>query len=512
MSRLSRITRTALALLIVAAPQVSAQQGALRGLDSYITQAMADWEVPGLALAIVHHDSVVYATGYGVRELGEPTPVDAGTLFAIGSASKAFTAMTLALLIDEEKASWDDRVTEHLPWFQVFDPYVTREMTLSDLLSHRSGLTRGDRLWYASDLAREDIVRQVRYLEPTWSFRSHFGYQNIMFLTAGEVAEEISGRSWDELVRERIFTPLGMQQSLTSIDPLAGLSNVATPHTRIDDEVTPIPWRDIDNIAPAGSINSNAVEMAQWVRLQLGGGEYAGRRIVSAENLRAMHTPHTIIAMDTTAERLYPETHFRSYGMGWFLEDYRGRKLVHHGGNIDGMSALVAMMPEEDVGLVILTNMNSSGLPAVLMRRIFDLYLGGAARDWSAEILAYTKGRIEQAEERQRKTEAARVTGTQPSLPLERYAGTYEDEMYGDVVIAHDDGRLSVNAGPAFIGDLEHWHFDTFRAAWRDPQLGHTSLTFNLDAGGEPQTLTVEGLGEFRRARDAAARADGGSQ
>jgi CubicO group peptidase (beta-lactamase class C family) len=509
MSRLVRCTLILLVLLGAAVPHAAAQQGPLRGLDSYITKAMADWDVPGLALAIVRNDSVVHATGYGVRELGRDERVDERTLFAIGSSSKAFTALALAQLIDEEKASWDDRATKHLPWFQVHDPYVTREMTLRDLLSHRSGLTRGDRLWYATEVPRDEIVRRVRFLEPTWSFRSNFGYQNIMYLAAGLVAEEITGKSWDDLVQERIFAPLGMRQSVTSIDPLPGMPNVATPHSRFDDTVTPIAYRDIDNIAPAGSINSSALDMAQWVRLQIGNGMYAGTRLVSEQNMREMHTPHTIIPIDTAAERLYPETHFRTYGLGWFLEDYRGRRIVHHGGNIDGMSALVAMMPEENVGLVILTNMNGSGLPAVVMRRIFDHYLGGAGRDWSAEVLAFTEQRREQAAERQRAAEAARAEGTRPSLPLERYAGTFRDEMYGAVIIAHDGGTLSVNAGPAFTADLEHWHYDTFRASWTDRQLGRTFLTFNLNARGEPERLTVEGLGEFTRVRDTAPSANG---
>jgi hypothetical protein len=236
---------------------------------------------------------------------------------------------------------------------------------------------------------------------------------------------------------------------------------------------------------------------------------YDGTRIVSEANLRQMHTSHTIIPIDTAGERLYPETHFRTYGLGWFMEDYRGRRLVHHGGNIDGMSALVAMMPEENVGLVILTNMNGSGLPPALMRRVFDLYLGGTGRDWSAEVLAFTKERIEQARERQRAVEAARAENTRPSLPLERYAGTFRDEMYGDVVITHDGGRLSVNGGSAFIADLEHWHYDTVRASWQDRTLGRTFLTFGLNARGEPQTLTVEGLGEFTRAPDTARSANG---
>jgi CubicO group peptidase (beta-lactamase class C family) len=400
-------------------------------------------------------------------------------------------------------------VTTHLPGFQLFDPYVTREMTVRDLLSHRSGLARGDRLWYGTENDREDIVRLVRHLEPTWSFRSQFGYQNIMYLTAGEVVEAITGRDWDAVVDERIFEPLGMSETVTSIVPLTGKTNVATPHGKVDERVQPIRWRNIDNIAPAGSINSNVVEMAQWVRLQLNEGKHAGRQVVSERSVREMHSPHTIIPTDTAAERLYPETHFRSYGLGWFLEDYRGRKLVHHGGNIDGMSALVAMMPEEDVGLVILTNMNGTALPGALMRRIFDLYLGGPGRDWSTEVLALTKERQARAAEQQRKTLEARVQGTTPSLALESYTGVFEDPMYGRVTVTFEKGSLVLNAGPAFVADLEHWHYNTFRAIWRDRFLGRGFVTYQLNPQGKAETLDVDGLAEFRRVPEPAPKANG---
>lgn len=506
-----RRARIVLAMFFVFASSASpARAQQLGRLDDYVTRAMAAWEVPGLGLAIVHRDSIVYARGFGVRDLDSRERVDEHTMFAIGSSSKAFTALLLATLIDDGAAKWDDRVIEHLPWFQVFDPYVTREMTLRDVLSHRSGLSRGDLLWYGSDMSREDVIRRVRWLEPSWSFRSQFGYQNIMYLTAGEIVEELSGSTWDTLVREHIFTPLGMRTSSTSIDALASMTNVATPHARIDGRVTPIAWRDIDNAGPAGSINSNVREMAAWVRLQLGRGEYGGRRVVSAANHREMWSPHTIVPTDTASELLYPETHFRTYGLGWFMEDYRGRRLVHHGGNIDGMSALVAMMPEHDVGLVILTNMNGSGLPATLMRRIFDLYIDGPGRDWSAEVLAFTKQRMEQAEARQAARDSARARDTSPSLALERYAGTYESRLYGTVVVTHEGGRLRATYGPAFDGALEHWHYDTFRARWEDPQLGTTMLTFTLNARGEPARVDVEGMGEFNRQADGTTRAAGG--
>ncbi len=482
-----------------------AQQGRLKGLDAYITRAIADWQVPGLALAIVHRDSLVHAAGYGVRELGKPDRVDARTLFAIGSASKAFTAATLATLVDEGKAKWDDAVTTHLSGFQLFDPYVTRELTLRDLVSHRSGLARGDRVWYGTENDREDVVRLVRHLRPTWSLRSQFGYQNILYVAAGEVAEAISGKSWDALVDERLFEPLGMTESITSIAPLSTKSNVATPHAKIDEQVQPIRWRNIDNVAPAGSINSNVVEMVQWVRMHLGEGKYGGRQVLSDRNVREMQSPHTIIAIDTTSERFYPETHFRSYGLGWFLEDYRGRKLVYHGGNIDGMSALVALMSEEKVGLVILTNMNGTGLPNALMRRICDLYLGGPGRDWSAESLALTKEREARAAEQQRKTLEAQVKGTSPSLALEGYTGTFEDPMYGRVKVMLEEGALRLDAGPAFVANLEHWHFNTFRATWRDRLLGRGFVKYDLNLQGKADVLNIEGLADFHRVPEPAA-------
>jgi CubicO group peptidase (beta-lactamase class C family) len=480
-----------------------AQNNPLRGLDAYIEKAISDWRVPGLGLAIVKGDSVIHSAGYGVREAGKPDRVDASTVFAIGSASKAFTAALMAMLVQEDRAKWDDKVTDHLGWFQVFDPYVTRELTLRDLLTHRSGLARGDRLWYATELEREEIVRRVRHLEPTWSLRSNFGYQNIMFLTAGEVEEELTGKTWDELVRERIFEPLGMQRSTTSVGPLGTMGNVATPHRIVEDAVVPIAWRNIDNIAPAGSINSSAQDMARWVRLQLRRGAFGGQQLIEANQVREMHEPQMLIANDTSMQRMIPSTHFRAYGMGWFLQDYRGRKLVHHGGNIDGMSALVAMMPEEDVGLVILTNMNGTGLPNALLHHIFDRFIGGEPGDWSARLLAYTKEREKQAEDRQQKLLDARVAETTPTLPLDRYAGTYEDEMYGTVTVRRDGDRLVVDAGSAFVGDLEHWHYDTFRAQWRDAGLGRSFLTFTLNARGEVARVDVEGLGQFDRKQEA---------
>jgi CubicO group peptidase (beta-lactamase class C family) len=489
--------------VLLLALQISrAQQTAIPGpeLDNYINNAMKEWQVPGLAIAIVKDDRIVLAKGFGVRELGKPTPVDERTLFAIGSSSKAFTAAAIAMLVDEGKLKWDDPATKYLPGFQLYDPYTTRELTIGDLLTHRSGLTRGDLLWYASAYDRDEVLRRVRYLKPSWSLRARFGYQNIMFLAAGQVISSVAKKSWDDFIRERIFMPLGMNSSGTSIKALINSDDVATPHSKIDDVVTKIPWRNIDNIAPAGSINSNVVDMAQWVRLQLGGGVYEKKRLLSSGAMKEMHMPQTIIRIEGPNERLYPEAHFLNYGMGWFLSDYRGRKVVEHGGAIDGMRALVAMMPEEKVGMVILTNLNGSVLVQALMYKIFDSYLGGPQRDWSSELLKSIKAFEEQGKTAEKKAEAERVKGTTPSLPLERYAGTYQSEMYGETKVALENGKLVTRFGPNFNGDLEHWHYDTFRVTWRDRMQGKGFVNFRLNTQGKVDSMSIENLSEFTRA------------
>lgn len=490
-----------IALFLLAGRQVApAQEAPGPAFDEYVNKAIKDWEVPGLAIAIIKNDRIVFAKGYGVRELGKPAPVDEHTLFAIGSSSKAFTAASIAMLIDEGKLKWDDPATKYLPGFQLYDPYATRELTVRDLLSHRSGLERGDLLWYATAYDRNEVLRRIRYLKPAWSLRAHFGYQNIMFLAAGQIIPSITGKSWDDFVRERIFAPLGMTSTSTSIKVLANSNNVATPHAKIDDKVEVVPWRNIDNIGPAGSINSNVSDMAQWVRLQLGGGVYQNQRLLSSGVIKEMHASQTIIPLEGAMEILYPAAHFLTYGMGWFLSDYRGRKIVEHGGAIDGMRAEVGMMPEEKLGVVILTNKNGNVLPQALMFKVFDAYLGGPQRDWSAEILKSFKALEEQASTAERKAEAERVKGTSPSLAIDKYAGPYQSEMYGDAKVTLENGKLVAHYGPGFTGDLEHWHYDTFRVTWRDRMEGKGFISFMLNLRGKIERMNIEEIGDFTRA------------
>lgn len=505
-----RSTRLVILLILasVILQPVRAQEAPLTGFDDYVNKALREWEVPGLAIAIVKDDRIVLAKGYGVIKLGDPTPVNERTIFAIGSSSKAFTAALIAMLVDEGKLKWDDHATKYLPGFETYDPYVTRELTVRDLMSHRSGLERGDLLWYGSEYDRDEILRRVRYLKPTWSLRSTFGYQNLMFLAAGQLVAKVSGKSWDEFVRQRIFTPLGMTASSTSIKDLKNSDNVASPHAKIEDKVEVIPWRNIDNIAPAGSINSNVLDMAQWVRLQLNQGTHKNQRLFSSGVAKEMHTPQTIIRAEPPVSLLYSEAHFLDYGLGWFLSDYRGRKIVEHGGAIDGMRAQVAMIPEERLGLVILTNLHGTVLPNALMFRIFDAYLGPPQRDWSADLLKTIKAFEEQGKAAEKKLESERVKGTSPSLTLEKYAGTYKNDLYGEVKVTHEDGKLSVRFGPAFNSVLEHWHYDTFRARFVAAGVTNAYVTFSLNAQGkiEDVKLNLPGLAEypFKRVSETA--------
>lgn len=495
-SLLRNLSTAALVLLPTAA---GAQTTDFAALDAYIERAIAEWQVPGLAIAIVRNDSVVHARGYGVRKLGEPARIDERTMFAAASTTKAFTSALIAMLVDEKKMRWDDPATLHLPGFQLYDPYVTRELTIRDLLSHRSGLSRGDLSWYGTQADRDEVIRRVRFLRPSTSFRSSYGYQNVMYVAASQAAARVAGKSWDELIDERIYTPLGMDATVTSVRDLAGRENVAQPHALVEKKVVAIPYRNVDNIGGAGAMNSNAWEMAQWVRLQLANGAYGGRQLISPAAMREMRSPHTIIQLDTLAQRINPATHLRAYGLGWNMEDYRGRLVFAHGGNLDGMSSVVGLIPEENLGVVILVNMNQVALPTAIMRRLWDMHLGGTPGDWSNVFLNLRRDAIVRSDSTERKLAEDRVGRTRPSLPLQSYAGTYSDSLYGRIAIRVEGNKLVADAGPSWLGDAAHWHYDTFRIIWRDPMMGKSFATFVIGPRAKVESVRLSGWTEFRR-------------
>jgi CubicO group peptidase (beta-lactamase class C family) len=381
---------------------------------------------------------------------------------------------------------------------------VTRELTVRDLLCHRSGLARGDNLWYLSPYSRDEVLQRVRFLKPSWGFRSRYGYQNIMFIAAGQMIPTVTSKSWDEFISERLFRPLGMTRTSTSVTALKGLDDVASPHTRIDDTMQTVRWPNFDNLGSAGSVNSCVEDMAQWVRLNLNNGIFGGKKIVSGEVVKEVQIPQTVIRLDSLSLILRPSQHFAAYGLGWHLRDYLGRKLVYHTGSLDGMRARVVLIPEEKLGLVILLNSSNESLHEALFYRIVDHYLGGPPRDWSAEFLKIAKEQGQKSKDEEKKQIEERAKGTKPSLPLDAYAGKYENEMYGGAAVKLENGTLVLHFYPGFEGPMEHWHYDTFRIVWKDRSLDKAMVSFTIDADGKASELRWEGLTEFKRVQGDA--------
>jgi CubicO group peptidase (beta-lactamase class C family) len=390
-------------------------------------------------------------------------------------------------------------------------------LTVRDLLSHRSGLATfgGDLLWYDTTYGRDEILRRIRFLKPVSSFRSRYGYQNVMFLAAGQIIPAVTGKSWDDFVRERFLAPLGMNSTTTSIRDFKPGGNIAAPHNELEGKLRVVRYGNVDGAGPAASLNSSVADMAEWIRLQLGRGTYQGRKVFSSAAAHEMWSPHTVIPLSESALKFNPTRHFNLYGLGWFLSDYQGRKLVSHGGGLDGMISQVALMPEENLGVVVLTN-SETPLASFMTSKVFDVFLGVAPRDWSAELLARAaQGKAASAAE-ERKIEAARITGTKPSLALASYAGSYTGEMFGEARIAEENGKLILRLVPSpnFVGDLEHWHHDTFRVKWRESvsyPFPRGFVTFTLNARGQVDEMKIDVPNpdfdfkelEFRRAPEA---------
>ena len=473
----------------------------LAELDAYVEQAVSDWEVPGLALAVVKDGVVLFEKGYGVRELGSASNVDENTLFAIGSTTKAMTAAAIGMLVDEGKLGWDDPVTDHLPGFRLSDPFVTREVTIRDLLTHRAGLPNADYLWYEQDNAIEDIFFRMRYVEMETSLRSAFTYQNIMYAAAGQVVSTRSGVSWQDFIRTRIFDPLGMDGSIATAATLDEQPNVASPHFKVDGEVRVIDNASVDVVAPAGSIWSSVSDMAEWMRFLLEGTTRDGIELLSTETHRELFTPQTLVDPD----EFYPtqaltKPHWMTYGLGWFQQDYDGRAVDFHTGSIDGMVAIHGLIRDERLGVYVLGNLDHAELRHALMYYVFDRFgAGGSGRDWSVELKALYDELYREAQLRQSESEKTRVEGSSTSLPIERYAGRYADELYGTVEIERDGDGLRLFYGPGLKGKLDHWHYDVFQVSWDAVWRGTALVSFELDREGNPGALSVGAMSFARQ-------------
>jgi CubicO group peptidase (beta-lactamase class C family) len=500
-----RLTVAVLSAVICSAPAVAQRQVRAftpNDLDVYVRRAVEEWRVPGLAIAVVKDDSIVFAKGYGVRELGKPGAVDVGTRFAIGSTTKAMTAVALGMLVDEGKVRWDEPVITYLPHFRVGDPYVTRELTVRDLLTHRGGLGNADQLWASVDYSTEEITSRMATLAPAYSLRSRFIYQNVMYAVAGEVIEAVSGTPWATFVRTRIFAPLGMTGTEPTLAALAGKPNVAIAHMELRDTIRPVMNRPVDAVGPAGSVWSSVADMAKWARFILDSGRVGGKRLLSEASYREIMSPQVVAPREMYSTMSIIRPHFFTYGLGWFLHDYRGQAVAMHTGSIDGMSALIGLIPERRLGMYVLANLDHAELRHALMYRVFDMYSGHPPRDWSKELLALYTRLEREADSARRQQEQRRVADTRPSLPLERYAGTYTNPTYGNAVVTVRQGALHFSFGRGRVGTLTHWHYDTFQAQWEDPRMRPSLVTFAPDGTGGVSSVRAFGI-TFVRAPSA---------
>lgn len=483
-----------LSLLIAAAAAAQPKQ-----LDADVARALQQFRVPGASICIVKDGQVVLAKGFGVRKLGDPAPVDADTLFQVASNTKAFTTAALAILVDEKKLAWDDKVTKHLPSFAMYDPYASQEVTVRDLVTHRAGLGlgAGDLMIYpGTDYTRDEIVAHVRFIKPATSFRSAYAYNNIMFVVAGKVIEAVSGRRYEDFVRERILTPLGMTKTVLSTPELEASANRETPHAPEGDRIVPIRYDTWNNAAPAGGMATSANDIAKWMLARLADGEYApSKRLFSAKQAYEMWQAQTLIRIPEPKGALAPlSPNFAAYAMGWRLRDYRGHKVVGHSGGLTGTVSLITLIPDQHLGIAVFTNQQATEFTNAITWLIADSYLGAPRTDW---IETYVKSDAESEKrytDEKQKHDAARIKDAAP-LPAAKYAGRYTDPWYGDVTIAEENGKLVMRFShtPELVGDLEPWQHDTFIARWRDRFLDADAfVTFTLTPDGEVKSAVME--------------------
>ncbi|MBS0196891.1 MAG: serine hydrolase [Planctomycetes bacterium] len=461
-----------------------ASTDALGDFASWADEARAAWEVPGFAMAIVKDGSVVLTTSAGVRDLDSKTPVTENTLFAIGSSTKAFTTFVLGTMVDDGKLEWDKPVRDLIPGFKLADPVATERLTVRDMVTHRSGLPRHDLMWYNSTLTRPQMVSRLAFLEPSKELRESWQYNNLMFLTAGYLSEQISGKSWEDNVRERIFKPLGMNGADFSVTDMQAAPDFAYPYEKRDGAMRKMPFRDISQMGPAGSINASVADMAKWVRVHLENGKFNGQQIISPTTLAEIHRPQMIMPSESTD----PEVIRIGYAMGWFVSAYRGKLMVEHGGNIDGFSAQVTLLPNEHIGIVALTNMNGSPLPILATYHALDRLLGGERKDWSGAALAKKSIADKMEKEGKANKAATRKQGTSPSHQAADYLGEYEHPAYGVLTIESGGGGAGMTMSYNRISaPMEHWHYDTYVCGKNpaDPTFEDQQLQFRTNTAGE---------------------------
>lgn len=464
------------------ADEVAAESAkSLEDIDKLAQEALGKFEVPGLAIAVVQGKKIIYIKGFGQRDAEKSLPVTPDTLFAIGSCTKAFTTFVLGQLVDEGKISWDKPVNQYIPWFKLYDSSLTSRLTVRDAVTHRSGLPRHDLLWYNNnESTRESLVRKVAFLQPSADLREKWQYNNLMFLTAGYLIETVTGKSWEDNVRERIFKPLAMSRANFSVSETQKDSDFAQPFEKREEKIVKVPFRAANLIGPAGSINCSVREMANWIMLHLGSGEFGDARTIESSTLEEIHRSQ----MTTGIQSERPDILGGGYALGWFVDSYRGHLRVEHGGNIDGFSAALQLFPKDGFGIVILTNRGATPVGEMLSRTIADRLLKLPSVDWLGDAAKQGKAVEDALKEGEKRKESARVAGTSPSHAIADFAGDYEHPGYGLLKINIADGKLEAVYNGIHT-PLEHWHYDIFSGVkGADPTFANVKFQFHMDLNG----------------------------
>lgn len=486
-------------LFLLAFPLCSQNLGQqVKEFDAYVEASRKLYEVPGLAIMVVKDGKVIHSKGYGVRQLGTNQPVDSKTLFACASTTKAMTATCMGMLVDEGKVKWDDRVINYLPDFQLYDPYVTRELKIRDLFTHNSGVGNADFLWSIMNIPAEEVLAKMKMVEPSYSLRSSFIYQNIFYLAAGKVIEKVSGMPWEVFIQKRIFDPLAMTRTFPLLSQVKD-ANQSFPHHWVDGKITMIERTSADEIGPAGSVWSCVDDMSKWALCMLDSSKYAGGRLVKATTWNELFKPQVMV----TASQFYPtaqltKPNWKTYGLGWFQQDYKGQKINFHTGSLAGETAIHGQLPAAKLAVYVFGNLDHAEVRHALMFKTFDQFALGGTRDWSADFHALYKKLNDAGELEEKKLEAARVPGTKPSQAISNYAGTYTSSLYGELVITQKDNALLITMNNTAKATLNHWQYDTFKGFYEKRWWGQTIANFAIDSKGKINSVVIEGM-EFTR-------------
>jgi CubicO group peptidase (beta-lactamase class C family) len=461
-------------------------------IDKDVRDTIEAWHLPGLAIVVVQNDRVIFIKGYGIKEAGKTDPITTDTLFELGSTTKAFTATALAMLADEKKLSWDDPVRNYVPDFHISDNCTDSLITLRDIASHRSGVARHDELWDDSDFGRDELIRRIGMMKVWKPIRAGYQYNNLMFVTAGEAAASAAKMPWEQLIRTRIFAPLGMTESRIAFADWPKSDHATGHRWNSKNGFAAIqPMRNYDAIAPAGTIKSSAHDMAQWLRFQLAGGAIDGKRLLSLSGIEETHAPQTIIPIGPATRQLYPDSNFQTYALGWNASDYHGELLVSHGGALNGFRSNVALLPKRNLGIAILENVGRGTALAALRNTIIDQFLGATARDWNSELLDVEKFEGGKAEAKNAERVAKRQTAPKPSHDLAAYAGTFHNAAFGDATISVANDALVLHWERITL-PLVHENYDSFSAIDTEEDIDEP-VQFRLGADGTIAAFTLFG-------------------